>query len=164
MNISIRPASPNDLPEAALAVFAAWSRATEETIRKALEEEVGRGFVQPRGHYPKDHKCRDLTLLRSPLPRTLRVAGARSALSTRQLADIGMTTIQTESAPIEDPTSSVGSVTPGASTEERVDLLQSMLTQCLNTIVWKLKMIISVVIFVGVEIWSKKTIFQHRFE
>ncbi len=40
------PASPNDLPEAALAVFAAWSRATEETIRKALEEEVGRGFNQ----------------------------------------------------------------------------------------------------------------------
>jgi hypothetical protein len=34
------PASPNDLPEAALAVFAAWSRATGETIRKALEDEV----------------------------------------------------------------------------------------------------------------------------
>ena len=30
--------------------------------------------------------------------------------------------------------------------------------------VWKKKMIISVVILVGVEIWSKKTIFQHRFK
>jgi hypothetical protein len=127
------PASPNDLPEAALAVFAAWSRATEETIRKALEEEVGRGFVQPQGHYPKDHKCRDLTLLRSPLPRPLRLAGARSALSKRQLADIGTTTGPTESPPIEDPALSAGSVTPGSSTEERVDLLQSMLNQCLNT-------------------------------
>ncbi len=45
------PASPNDLPEAALPVFAAWSRATEETIRKALEEKVGREFVQPKGTY-----------------------------------------------------------------------------------------------------------------
>ncbi len=66
------PASPNDLPEAVLAVFAAWSCATEETIRKALEDEVGRGFVKPKGNYTKDHKCRDLTILRSPLPRTLR--------------------------------------------------------------------------------------------
>ncbi len=50
------PASPNYLPEAALAVFAAWSRATEETIRKALEEEVGRGFVQPKAPYSRDLK------------------------------------------------------------------------------------------------------------
>jgi hypothetical protein len=50
------PASPNDLPEAALVVFAAWSRATEETIRKALEDEVGRGFVKPKGNYTKTRK------------------------------------------------------------------------------------------------------------
>ena len=87
------PASPNDLPEAALAVFAAWSRATEETLRKALDDEVRRGFVQPNGTYSKDQKCRNLTILRSPLPRTLRGSGARTALSTRQLADIG--TVQT---------------------------------------------------------------------
>ena len=77
------PASPNDLPEAALAVFAAWSRATEETLRKALDDEVGRGFVQPKGTYSKDQKCRDLTILRSPLPRTLRISGVRTALSKR---------------------------------------------------------------------------------
>ena len=127
------PASPNDLPEAALAVFAAWSRATEDTIRKALEDEVSRGFVQPKGHYSRDHKCRDLTILRSPLPRTLRISGARSALSTRQLADIGTVSTQVGSPSPQDTTAAVGSLTPGTSTEERVDLLQEMLNQCLDT-------------------------------
>jgi hypothetical protein len=127
------PASLNDLPEAALAVFAAWSRATEETIRKALEDEVGRGFSQPKGTYTKDHKCRDLTILRSPLPRTLRGAGARSALSARQLADIGtVSPARATPAASETPPTAVFT-TPGTSTEERVDLLQTMLNQCLET-------------------------------
>jgi hypothetical protein len=103
------PASPNDLPEAALAVFAAWSRATEETIRKALEDEVGRGFVKPKGTYTKDHKCRDLTILRSPLPRTLRVAGAHTALSLRPLADIGTVSPGAESPSPHEPPHGGGS-------------------------------------------------------
>jgi hypothetical protein len=127
------PTSPNDLPEAALAVFATWSRATEETIRKALEDEIGRGFSQPKGTYTKDHKCRDLTILRSPLPRTLRGAGARSAFSARQLADIGtVSPARVAPAAIETPPTAVFN-TPGTSTEERVDLLQTMLNQCLET-------------------------------
>jgi hypothetical protein len=127
------PSSPNDLPEAALAVFAAWSRATEETIRKALEDEVGRGFTHPKGTYSKDQKCRDLTILRSPLPRTLRGAGGRSALSTRQLADIGTVSLEVASPSIQDTPTTVSLTTTGASTEERVDLLQDMLNQCLTT-------------------------------
>jgi hypothetical protein len=120
------PASPNDLPEAALAVFAAWSRATEETIRKALEEEVGRGFSQPKGTYTKDQKCRDLTILRSPLPRTLRGAGARSALSARQLADIGTVSPTMASPSAMNTPTTASFTTPSNSTEERVDLLQSI--------------------------------------
>ena len=127
------PASPNDLPEAALAVFAAWSRATEETIRKALEDEVGRGFTHPKGTYSRDQKCRDLTILRSPLPRTLRGAGGRSALSTRQLADIGTVSPEMASPSIQDTPNTGSLTTTGASTEERVDLLQDMLNQCLTT-------------------------------
>jgi hypothetical protein len=129
------PVPPNDLPEAALAVFAAWSRATEETIRKALEDEVSRGFVQPKGAYPRDQKCRDLTILRHPLPHTLRVSGARSALSARQLADIGtaMTQIGPPSSQGTAAAVGSGSMTSGTSTEDRVDLLQEMLNQCLNT-------------------------------
>ncbi len=127
------PASPNDLPEAALAVFAAWSRATEETLRKALDDEVGRGFVHPKGTYCRDQKCRDLTILRSPLPRTLRMAGARTALSTRQLADIGTAQSQVGSPSTQDTSTALGLVTPGTSTEARVHLLQQMLTQCLDT-------------------------------
>jgi hypothetical protein len=127
------PASPNDLPEAALAVFAAWSRATEETLRKALDDEVNRGFVQPKGAYSKDQKCRYLTILRSPLPRTLRGSGARTALSTRQLADIGTVPVQVGSPSSQDTAAAVGSATSGTSTEDRVDLLQQMLNQCLDT-------------------------------
>ena len=127
------PASPNDLPEAALAVFAAWSRATEETLRKALDDEVSRGFVQPKGTYSKDQKCRDLTILRSPLPRTLRGSGARTALSTRQLADIGTVQTPLESPSPQDTAAAVGSITSGISTEDRVDHLQQMLNQCLDT-------------------------------
>jgi hypothetical protein len=126
---------PNDLPEAALAVFAAWSRATEKTIRKALEDEVGRGFTQPKGTYSKDQKCRDLTILRSPLPRTLRGAGGRSALSTRQLADIGTVSPSGASPSIQDTPTTVSLTAHSASTEERVDILQEMLNQyqCLTT-------------------------------
>ncbi len=126
-------ASPNDLPEAALAVFAAWSRATEETIRKALEDEVGRGFVKPKGNYTKDHKCRDLTILRSPLPRTLRTTGVRTALSSRQLADIGALSPEEAPPSPQETTAVVNSIQAGTSTEERVDLLQTMLDQCLAT-------------------------------
>ncbi len=60
------PKHPNGLSVSVRAVFTAWEQCQEAEQDEALDQIDG--FTRPPGRFSAKQKCRDLTLLRSPLP------------------------------------------------------------------------------------------------
>jgi hypothetical protein len=60
------PKNTNSLAAPVRAVFNAWDRCRETDQDDALE--LIDGFTRPSGRSTAKQKCRDLTLMRSPLP------------------------------------------------------------------------------------------------
>ena len=81
------PEDVNDLPAEAQAVFAAWNKCSANDVKRALDGTAG--FDRPPAPYQKAAKCRDLTLLRTPLPRSIR---GLPPLSVTQVEEIGQVT------------------------------------------------------------------------
>ncbi len=64
------PRSTASLSAPVKAVFQAWEQCLDHEQDEALERIDG--FTRPPGRFTSKQKCRDLTLLRSPLPSTMR--------------------------------------------------------------------------------------------
>ena len=78
------PEDVNNLPVEAQAVFAAWSRCSANDVKRALGGVDG--FGRPPAPHQKAIKCRDLALLRTPLPRSIRGV---TPLAAQQVRAIG---------------------------------------------------------------------------
>ena len=63
------PTRATNLPSPVKAVFDAWEQCEETQLDDALEQIEG--FTRPPGRFSVKQKCRDLTLLLSPLPSTM---------------------------------------------------------------------------------------------
>jgi hypothetical protein len=114
------PEDVNNLPAEAQAVFAAWSRCSANDVKRALDGVEG--FGRPPAPYQKAAKCRDLTLLCTPLPRSIRGVTPLAAPQVRAIGE----------------SSSGGGPPPGTSAEgsqdARLEALATTLKECQKTI------------------------------
>ena len=105
------------------AVFQAWEQCLEREQDEALEQIAG--FTRPPGRFTAKQKCRDLTLLRSPLPSTMRSVPPLSDADVADFFGRAVTPHRDES-----DSESVRS-TPS---EDRMNSMESSLAKCLETI------------------------------
>ena len=106
------------------AVFQAWEQCLDREQDEALERIEG--FTRPPGRFTAKQKCRDLTLLRSPLPSTMRSV---HPLSEADVADF-FGRVVTPHREGESDSESVRS-TPS---EDRMNSMEASLAKCLETI------------------------------
>jgi hypothetical protein len=106
-------------------VFEAWEQCREGE----LDEALGRidGFFKPPGRFSSKQKCRDLTLLRSPLPPSI------TSVTPLSEADVSafFGQVVTPSARRVD---SDGDSARSSPSEDRISTMESNLAKCLDTI------------------------------
>ena len=127
------PKHPNGLPAPVRAVFTAWEQCQQAEQDEALDQIDG--FTRPPGRFTSKQKCRDLTLLRSPLPL--------SATDVLPLSDEDMSVFfdtvppgdtntprdRSRDRDVESDTSSIRS-----SADERMTSMEAAMAKCLDTI------------------------------
>ena len=119
------PKRANNLPSPVQAVFDAWEQCEETQLDEALEQIEG--FTRPPGRFSVKQKCRDLTLLLSPLP------SAMSAVPPLTEADVSVFFGQVVT-PRDRPTESDSESVRSTPSEDRMTSMEASLATCLATI------------------------------
>ncbi len=119
------PKRMDNLPSSVQAVFAAWEQCGEHELDEALVQIEG--FLKPSGRFLAKQKCRDLTLMQSPLPASVTDV---PALTPADVSIFFGTTVPPPSQESESDSESVRS-TPS---EDRMNSMESSLAKCLETI------------------------------
>ena len=119
------PQKPAELSAEVRGVFEAWAQCRE----RELDEALGRidGFVRPPGRFGSKQKCRDLTLLRSPLPPSITSVAPLSEADVSTFFD----RVVTPSAQRGD---SDGDSVRSSPSEDRMSTMENNLAKCLDTI------------------------------
>jgi hypothetical protein len=120
------PKNTANLPAAVQAVFHAWEQCREADQDVALG--LIEGLTRSPGRYSTKQKCRDLTLLRSPLPSSMSSA---PPLSAEDLSVFLGTEVTPSRRGGDSDNDSVRS-TP--SSDERLNSMELSLSKCLDTI------------------------------
>ena len=129
------PKHPNGLSAPVRAVFTAWEQCQEGEQDEALDQIDG--FTRPPGRFTSKQKCRDLTLLRSPLPSS----STDVPILSDEDVSIFFDTVSpgTSSTPRDAPrdrdaeesdTSSIRS----SHADDRLSSMESAMAKCLDTI------------------------------
>jgi hypothetical protein len=124
------PPRESQLPEQVRAVFNAWEMCHTSELDGALAKIEG--FTNPPGRFGTKQKCRDLTLLRSPLPASIQSV---SPLPESALVEF----FGTEGTPHppdkrDREGSDDGSVRSTPSSDERMTVMEASLSKCFKTI------------------------------
>jgi hypothetical protein len=117
------PRKPADLPAEVWGVFEAWERCREAE----LDEALGRieRFFKPPGRFSSKQKCRDLTLLRSPLPPSI--------TSVNHLSEADVSTFFGRMVtPSVRRSDSDGDSVRSSPSEDRMSTMESNLAKCLT--------------------------------
>ena len=119
------PRKSSELPAEVRGVFEAW----EQCRDGELDEALGRidGFFRPPGRFSSKQKCRDLTLLRSPLPPSI------TSVTPLLEADVAAFFGRAVTPLVTHRDSDVDSVRSSPS-EDRMTTMESNLAKCLDTI------------------------------
>ena len=119
------PKRTDTLPASVQAVFEAWEQCGDQERDEALAQIEG--FTKPPGRFLAKQKCRDLTLMRSPLPNSAAIV---PALTDADVSLFFGNTVTPVSHETESDSESVRS-TPS---EDRMNSMESSLAKCLDTI------------------------------
>ena len=119
------PKRTDTLPASVQAVFGAWEQCGDKERDEALAQIEG--FTKPPGRFLAKQKCRDLTLMRSPLSNA---AATVPALTAADVSILFGNTVTPASNEAESDSESVRS-TPS---EDRMNSMESSLARCLETI------------------------------
>jgi hypothetical protein len=120
------PKQTTNLAAPVQAFYHAWEQCREADQDAALETIAG--FTRSPGRYSTKQKCRDLTLLRTPLPSS---AGPVPPLSDEDVAVFFGGVVTPHRLGVDSDNDSIRS-TP--SSDERLNVLESSLSKCLDTI------------------------------
>jgi hypothetical protein len=120
------PQRHTDLPAAVQAVFTAWTKCRETEQDNALNRVEG--FFKPPGRFTAKQKCRDLTLLRSPLPPS---ASSVTPLTRKDFSPFFRPVALT---PHEEDRRSDSASDKSSSAEDRLRSMESSLARCFETI------------------------------
>ena len=125
------PKNTNGLAAPVRAVFNAWERCRETDQDEALE--LIDGFTRPPGRFTAKQKCRDLTLLRSPLPSSAKNVSPLSEEDVAVFFD-GAPPPGLQNTPRaredESDTSSIRS----SQADDRLSSMEAAMAKCLDTI------------------------------
>jgi hypothetical protein len=119
------PKRMDTLPASVQAVFAAWEQCGEQECDDALAQIEG--FTKPPGRFSVKHKCRDLTLMRSPLPP------AAPNVPALTLADVSIF-FGTSVPAVSRGTDSESESGRSTSSDDRMTFMESSLAKCFETI------------------------------
>ena len=119
------PKRTDTLPASVQAVFEAWDQCGDQERDEALAQIEG--FTKPPGRFLVKQKCRDLTLMRSPLPNSVATVPALTA------ADVSIFFGNTVT-PVSHETESDSESVRSTPLEDRMNSMESSLAKCLDTI------------------------------
>jgi hypothetical protein len=119
------PKRSSDLPAEVRGVFEAWEQCREGELDVALG--FIDGFFKPPGRFSSKQKCRDLTLLRSPLLSSI------TSVTPLSEADVSAFFGRAVTPSAQQRDSDVDSVRSSPS-EDRMTTMESNLAKCLDTI------------------------------
>jgi hypothetical protein len=119
------PWRPADLPAEVRGVFEAWEQCRE----REFDEALGRidGFFKPPERFSNKQKCRDLTLLRSPLPPSI------TSVTPLSESDVSVFFGRVVTPSVKQDDSDGDSVRSSPS-EDPMSTMESNFTKCLETI------------------------------
>ena len=125
------PKNTNSLTAPVRAVFNAWERCRDTDQDEALE--LIDGFTRPSGRFTAKQKCRDLTLMRSPLPSS---ATNVSPLSDEDVAVFfeGAPPSRNQGTPRNKEDESDTSSIRSSQADDRMSSMEAAMAKCLDTI------------------------------
>ena len=128
------PTKEDKLPTQVRAVFDAWSMCHASELDGALAK--FEGFTKPPGRVGTKQKCRDLTLLRSPLPASITTVSHLPESALVEFFGPEGTPGSPERSPDrgDKEGSDVGSFRSTPSSEERMTVMETSLSKCFETI------------------------------
>ena len=127
------PKHPNGLSAPVRAVFTAWEQCQQAEQDEALDQIDG--FTRPPGRFTSKQKCRDLTLLRSPLPSSTTDVPPLSDEDMSVFFDTvppGDTSTPRDNPRDRDGESDTSSIRSSA--DERMSSMEAAMAKCLDTI------------------------------